>query len=171
MADILSQSPNLSLRRFTTDDGTFIFELLNTPTWKQFIGDRNINTQEDAVNYIINGPQGLYNKYGYGPWLVSLKDTDESIGMCGLFKRDYLDKPDLGFAFLPGYEGCGFAYEAATASLQYIKDTYEVDKLYATTTDINLRSQRLLERCGFVRSGLVTPPDEKTLLLYALTLQ
>jgi ribosomal-protein-alanine N-acetyltransferase len=170
MSDTLFQSTNLNLRRFTCDDGTFIFALLNTPTWKQFIGDRNINTHDDAVNY-INGPQGLYIKYGYGPWLVSLKDTGEPIGMCGLFKRDYLDKPDLGFAFLPGYEGRGLAHEAAMASLQYISDTYEVDKLYASTTNANLRSQRLLERCGFVRNGLLTPPGEKTLLLYALTLQ
>jgi ribosomal-protein-alanine N-acetyltransferase len=150
---------------------SFIFELLNTPTWKQFIGDRNINTNEDAVNYIINGPQGLYKQYGYGPWLVSLKDTEQPIGMCGLFKRDYLDKPDLGFAFMPGFEGRGFAYEACLASLQHVKDTYEVDKLYATTTDLNLRSQRLLERCEFVRDGLVTPQGEDVLLLYALTLQ
>ena len=171
MPDTLFQSLNLNLRRFTTDDGAFIFELLNTPTWKQFIGDRNINTREDAVNYIINGPQGLYNQYGYGPWLLSLKNTDEPIGMCGLFKRDYLDKPDLGFAFMPGFEGRGFAYEACMASLQHVKATYAADKLYATTTDANLRSQRLLERCGFVRNGLATPPGADALLLYVLTLQ
>jgi len=171
MSDTLFQSTNLYLRRFTADDSPFIFELLNTPTWKQFIGDRNINTHQDAVNYITNGPQGLYAKYGYGPWLVSLNNTNEPIGMCGLFKRDYLDRPDLGFAFLPGFEGRGFAYEACLASLQYIKDTYEVDKLFATTTDANLRSQHLLERCGFVRNGLVTPPGEAPLLLYVLTLQ
>lgn len=171
MPDTLFQSANLSLRRFIIADDAFIFELLNTPTWKQFIGDRHINTHEDAINYIINGPQSLYNKYGYGPWLVSLKETEQPIGMCGLFKRDYLNGPDLGFAFLPGYEGQGFAYEACLASLQHVKDTYEIDKLYATTTDANVRSQRLLERCGFVRSGFVTPPDEETLLLYALTLQ
>src|ERR1700739_427000 len=145
MADILFQSTNINLRRFTADDATFIFELLNTPTWKQFIGDRNINTLDDAVTYITNGPQGLYARYGYGPWLVSINNTDEPIGMCGLFKRDYLDRPDLGFAFLPGFEGRGIAYEAATASIKYIKDNYDTDKLYATTTDTNARSQRLLE--------------------------
>ena len=171
MPDTLFQSTNLNLRRFTIDDGAFIFELLNTPTWIQFIGDRNINNHEDAVNYIINGPQGLYKQYGYGPWLVSLKDLGQPIGMCGLFKRDYLDRPDLGFAFMPGFEGRGFAYEACLASLQHIKGTYKIDKLYATTTNINVRSQRLLERCGFIRNGLATPEGGEALLLYALTLQ
>jgi RimJ/RimL family protein N-acetyltransferase len=171
MPDTLFQSSNLNLRRFTTDDAPFIFELLNTSTWKQFIGDRNINTHDDAVNYITTGPQGLYTKYGYGPWLVSINSTGDPIGMCGLFKRDYLDKPDLGFAFMPGFEGHGLAYEAATASIKHIKDNYDIDKLYATTTDANMRSQRLLERCGFIRNGLATPPGEETLLLYVLTLQ
>jgi ribosomal-protein-alanine N-acetyltransferase len=171
MNNILIQSTNISLRRFNTLDSAFIFKLLNTPSWKQFIGDRNINTQLDADNYIINVPLNLYVKHGYGPWLVSQNETGNPIGMCGLFKRDYLDRPDLGFAFLPAYEGHGFAHEAAKAAINYTIDNYELDKIYATTTDVNLRSQRLLERCGFIRSGLITPLNQESLLLYTLSLQ
>ena len=168
---MLFQSANLNMRRFNLNDDAFIFELLNTPAWKQFIGDRNINSREDAVNYILNGPLTSYNKYGYGAWLVTLKDTQQPIGMCGLFKRDYLDKPDLGFAYLPGFEGRGLAYEASIASLTHVQENYDLDALYATTTADNLRSQRLLERCGFTRAGLVTTPESETLLLYKLSLQ
>jgi ribosomal-protein-alanine N-acetyltransferase len=102
MNNMLFQSANLDIRRFNLNDDAFILELLNTPAWKQFIGDRNINTREDAVSYILNGPLASYDNYGYGAWLVILKDIQQPIGMCGLFKRDYLDKPDLGFAFYPG---------------------------------------------------------------------
>jgi ribosomal-protein-alanine N-acetyltransferase len=168
---MLFQSANLNIRHFNLNDDAFIFELLNTPAWKQFIGDRNINTREDAVNYILNGPLASYNKYGYGAWLVTLKDTQQPIGMCGLFKRDYLNKPDLGFAFLSGFEGRGLAYEACVASLTHIRESYDLDGLYATTTADNIRSQRLLERCGFVRTGLVTTPEGETLLLYTLSLR
>jgi ribosomal-protein-alanine N-acetyltransferase len=171
MNAMLFQSANLNVRRFKADDDAFVFELLNTPNWKQFIGERNINTREDAVNYILNGPLTSYQKYGYGAWVVTLKNTEQPIGMCGLFKRDYLDKPDLGFAFLPGFEGRGLAYEASIGSLNHIKEIYDLDSLYATTTNANVRSQRLLEKCGFVRTGLVTPPDGETLLLYTLNLQ
>lgn len=171
MNAMLFQSSNLSVRRFKADDDAFVFELLNTPNWKRFIGEKNIHTREDAVNYILNGPLTSYQKYGYGAWVVILKETEQPIGMCGLFKRDYLDKPDLGFAFLPGFEGRGLAYEASIGSLTHIKETYDLDSLYATTTGANVRSQRLLERCGFVRTGLITPPDGETLLLYTLSLQ
>jgi ribosomal-protein-alanine N-acetyltransferase len=170
MPNILFQSTNLTLRRFTVDDAAFIFELLNTPTWKQFIGERNINTHDDAVNYVINGPYVLYNKYHYGPWLVSLKPNNQPIGMCGLFKREYLDAPDLGFAYLPEFEGRGLAYEACLATLQHVKHTYQVGTLYATTVETNVRSRRLLERCGFTENGVISPPGDDTLLLYKLIL-
>ena len=171
MSIILSETPNLIIRRFTTGDSAFVFELLNTPTWKEFIGDRHISTPGDALNYIKNVPLTIYTKHGFGPWLITDKETNEPIGMCGLFKRVYLDKPDLGFAFLPGFAGRGFAYEASMAALDLAKNTYALNELYATTTDTNLRSQRLLERCGFIRTGLVTTTEGETLLLYTLRLQ
>ena len=171
MSEILFETPNLTIRRFTENDGAFIFELLNTRTWKEFIGERNINSSIDAINYLHNGPLALYDQYSYGPWLVALKETNQPIGMCGLFKREYLDRPDLGFAFLPGFAGKGFAYESCVAVLKHVADNYLLDSLYATTTDNNFRSQRLLKRCGFVSTGRVTPPNAAELLLYRLSLQ
>jgi len=168
---MLSETPNLTIRRFTTNDGAFIFELLNTPTWIEFIGDRDIKTREDAVGYIKNVLLAIYEKNSFGPWLISLKETNKPIGLCGLFQREYLDKPDLGFAFLPGFAGCGFAYEASLAALALAKNKYAINELYATTTDTNIRSQRLLERCGFTRTGVVTTTEGETLLLYTLGLQ
>ena len=171
MATTLTQTAHLNIRQFTINDAAFIFYLLNTPTCKQFIGERNINSQDDAEKYINNVPLSIYQKYGYGPWLVELSDTLQPIGLCGLFKRNYLDKPDLGFAFLPGFEGRGLAYEASMAVLAYVQDNYGFDYIYATTTAGNMRSQRLLTKCGFIRCGEVTPPDAETLLLYQLNLQ
>jgi ribosomal-protein-alanine N-acetyltransferase len=170
MTETLFESDNLNIRRFTKSDATFILELLNTFGWKQFIGDRHIDSLDDATNYLIKGLLLSYEQYGFGAWLVTLKSTGQAIGMCGLFKRDYLDQPDLGFAFLPGFEGRGMAYEASIATISYIKEHFDFNNLYATTTDVNLRSKRLLERCGFTLTGTVTPPDLKTLLLYTLIL-
>ncbi|MBB5397794.1 GNAT family N-acetyltransferase [Mucilaginibacter sp. AK015] len=166
MSGTLFCSVNLSLRRFTVDDAAFVFELLNTPAWKKFIGDKNVNSHEDAVKYIKNGPQSMYAKHGYGLWLVSITETGRPIGMCGLVQRDYLDRPDLGFAFLPGFEGKGLAYEASMAALIYVHQHYQLDKIYAITLADNIRSRRLLARCGFVHDQTVTPPGDEGLLLY-----
>ncbi|MFD0793326.1 GNAT family N-acetyltransferase [Mucilaginibacter litoreus] len=165
------ETTNLIIKQFTADDTPFVFELLNTETWKQFIGDRNIQILDDALGYIEKVLAPYYDKYGYGPWLVSLKEKGEPIGLCGLFKRDYLDQPDLGFAFMPQYAGKGLAYESCLAILEYVTKAYNIKKLYATTTAANIRSQGLLERCGFVRNGEITPPEGEPLLLYHLSLQ
>jgi len=152
------ETPNLIIREFNTGDAAFIFELLNSPGWKKFIGDRFINTLDDAINYIVTGPIASYTKNGYGGWMVIMKETGQPIGMCGLFKREYLAGPDLGFAFLPQFEGKGFGYESSMAAIQYIKENYPLDGLFATTALTNTRSQRLLERCGFTNNGTVTLP-------------
>jgi RimJ/RimL family protein N-acetyltransferase len=51
MQNIL-QTNRLILRQFTTDDAAFIVELLNSPGWIQYIGDRNIKTEEQAKVYL-----------------------------------------------------------------------------------------------------------------------
>ncbi|GAA4308385.1 GNAT family N-acetyltransferase [Mucilaginibacter gynuensis] len=164
------ETPNLILRRFTVDDAAFIFELLNTPTWKQFIGERNINTLQDAVNYINNVLANYYDKYGYGPWLVMLKEGNKPIGMCGLFKRDYLELPDIGFAFLPEFAGKGLAYESCTAVLGTLRKKFALNSIFATTTDANIRSQSLLEKCGFIYQENITTTEGDHLRLYRVVL-
>ncbi|TWR26562.1 GNAT family N-acetyltransferase [Mucilaginibacter pallidiroseus] len=166
----MAQSENLILRQFTHTDDAFIYDLLNTPTWQEFIGNFQINELADALAYINNVPLTYYTKHGFGPWLVALK-TGEPIGMCGLFKRDYLDQPDLGFAFLPGYAGKGLAYESCLAVLDYAVKHFNLTTLYATTSQNNLRSQNLLKRCGFGFEGEITVNDMGRLSLYKLSLQ
>ncbi|TSD63422.1 GNAT family N-acetyltransferase [Inquilinus sp. KBS0705] len=168
MTDTLFESASLATRRFNTGDSAFIFELLNTPAWKKFIGDRGIHTMQDATDYIINSPLASYAKNGYGGWLVTLKDTMQPIGMCGLFKRDYLDGPDLGFAFLPEFEGRGYAYESTMAAIAHVRSNYNITGLYATTMLANARSRKLLERCGFMHKGTLAIPnvDDSSMLYY-----
>jgi len=147
--DILFTTPRLSVRPFVLEDAPFVLELLNTPGWLQYIGDRNIRSLNDAREYLLNGPLHSYDRYGFGGWLVSLRETDAPAGICGLFRRDYLDQPDLGFALLPAYEGKGLAAEMAAATMVYARRALDYRQLYAIVQEDNQRSIRLLLRCGF----------------------
>src|SRR5690349_12434898 len=109
------ETARLCLRELTPDDGEFILRLLNEPSFIQNIGDRGVRTIEDARAYIVNGPIASYQKYGFGLLLVELKESGESIGICGLLKRDVLEDPDIGYALLPEFWSRGYAYESATA--------------------------------------------------------
>ena len=142
------ETNRLLIKKFSVDDAPFILELLNTSSWLAFIGDRGIKTLADARQYILNGPLKSYNQNGYGAYLISLKETNVSIGMCGLFKREFLDNPDIGFALLPQYAGNGYGYESAKAVLTYARIDLGLPCVMGITKPTNQASIRLLEKLG-----------------------
>jgi ribosomal-protein-alanine N-acetyltransferase len=142
------ETERLVLRQFTTDDAEFIFEQLNEPSWIQNIGDRKIRTLDDARAYIVNGPRASYEKNGFGLWLIVLKETGESIGMCGLIKRDGLEDVDIGYALLPRFWSRGYAVEAAQTVKNYARDVVGLKRLVAIVDPANEGSIRVIEKIG-----------------------
>lgn len=147
--NIVIETERLWLRQFKLSDAGFIVELLNSPGWLEFIGDRNVKTEEDARTYLLNGTIKSYETNGFGLFLVLLKDSDTPIGACGLLKRDFLDEPDLGFAFLPDYYGKGYGFESSGAILKYAQDKLNLTRVLAFTVPDNVASVKLLEKLGF----------------------
>jgi RimJ/RimL family protein N-acetyltransferase len=129
---------------------------LNEPSWLQYIGDKGIKTLSDAERYIEDGPVAMYAQLGFGLYLVELAASGESVGMCGLIKRDTLEDVDLGFAFLSRFRGNGYAYEAAAAVMSYAKISLGIDRIVAITTPDNQASIRLLRKLGFTLERLIT---------------
>ena len=134
---IVLETERLILRRLTTDDGEFILELVNEPAWLEFIGDKGVRNLEDARQYILNGPIEMYQRLGFGLYLVQLKDGT-SIGICGLIKRPTLEDVDIGFALLSRFSGKGYAYEAASAVMNYGREVLGMDRIVAITNPANL---------------------------------
>lgn len=161
------ETERLRLRELTPADTAFIIELLNTPGWLQFIGDRNVRTGEQAIAYLQNGPLKGYREHGFGMWRVETKADGTPIGMCGIMKREHLEHPDIGFAFLPQYNGQGYAYEAASASLSYAKEALGIEQVAAIVLPGNTSSIKLLEKLGLTLIRSFAFPDSKEeLLLY-----
>jgi RimJ/RimL family protein N-acetyltransferase len=142
------ETERLTLRELTTDDAEFSLRLLNEPSFLRFIGDKGVRNLQDARQYILNGPIASYNQNGFGLYLVVLKSTNTSIGMCGLIKRETLTDVDIGFAFLPEFWNKGYALESATAVFSYGKDVLKLPRIVAITNKDNVTSGKLLERLG-----------------------
>lgn len=115
----------------------------------QYIGDRNVKTKEEAIQYLQNGPIKSYQQNGFGLSMVELKGDKQPIGMCGLLKRDTLDHPDIGFAFLPEHHGQGYAFEIAKTTLAFARKSLQIEKVLAITLPSNTSSIKLLEKLGF----------------------
>ena len=118
--------------------------LVNSPSWIRFIGERNIKTVGDAEQYIESGPAKSYALNGFGLNCIVLSDGNIPIGMCGLIKRDSLEDVDIGFAFLPEYEGKGFAFESSIVVLSQAR-SLGIKRLVAITLPENEKSVRLLQ--------------------------
>ncbi|MBK6914957.1 MAG: GNAT family N-acetyltransferase [Ignavibacteriales bacterium] len=135
----------LILNELSLNDEQFIMELVNTPEWIKFIGDRNIRTQEDARVYI----QKIIDNSAVNYWIVKLQEQNIPIGIITFIKRDYLEHYDIGFAFLSKFTKKGYAYEATTTVLNDIINDLTHTHILATTVQENIDSIKLLEKLGF----------------------
>src|SRR5687767_2197440 len=152
---IILETDRLILRQFSTEDADFILELVNEPSFIQNIGDRGVRTLDDASAYILRVAVASYEKNGFGLYLVLLKESGESIGMCGLIKRDGLEDVDIGYAFLPKFWSKGYAQEAALAVKDYARDVVRLKRLVAITDPKNQGSIRVLEKIGLSYEKMV----------------
>lgn len=166
MSQLILQTERLSLRRFDIDDAPFIYELLNQPAFKEFIGDKGVSSLQEAETYIEDGPLTSYRKYGFGPYLAEDTALRIPVGMNGFFKRDNLDQPDIGFAFLERYFRQGFAMESALGLLQYARDSLGLPEVVAIVDDQNGRSIGLIEKLGFEFQRIYRMPGEDKDLRY-----
>lgn len=163
MGSIL-KTERLILRQFEFSDAGFIMELVNSPGWLEFIGDRNIRTEEDSIQYLQRGPMKSYQENGFGLSMVTTKEGTP-IGMCGILKRENFEHPDIGFAFLPEFMGKGYAFEIAEATLKYAKTELNLDPILAITMPTNKKSIRLLEKIGLKFKKIMYAPDKNEELM------
>jgi len=168
---MIAETKRLIISKFTIEDAPFFLELVNTPHWLKYIGDRNIKTVLQAEQRISSGHIKSYETHGFGFYKLNLKRNNKPIGTCGLIKRDSLEHVDVGFAFLPDYEGKGYGFESSKAILKMAKEEFKLERLLAITLPTNEPSIKLLEKLGLSFQKMVKPfDDDEELMLYAINL-
>jgi len=143
------ETERLLLRWVELDDAGFIMRLVQEPAWKRHIGDRKVDTPEEARAHVEKSYRSMYARLGFGLNLVTDRRTGEPHGICGLLKRDSLGDVDLGFAFLESSWGRGYAFEAASAVMAQEPARLGLTRVAAITAPGNAASIRLLGKLGF----------------------
>ena len=141
------RTSRLQLREFNCDDAEFILELLNEAGFIRYLGDKGVRTLADARDYILQGPMDSYARHGFGLYATCFRDGTP-IGICGLVKRDGLNDPDVGFAFLSRHCAQGYAVESAAAVLAHGQRVLKLQRIVAITSAENAGSIAVLERIG-----------------------
>ena len=167
----IAETQRLLLRRMTLDDADLMLAIWNDPAFVQHVGDRGIRTIAQAQRALDDSVLTLYENYGYGPYCMVRKDDAQRIGICGLFRREVLPHPDIGFAVLPTFCGAGFALEAARAVARHAQEDLGIKTLDAIVSPQNKASIRLLEKLGLnFQRGITMPGEEEEISLYSMNL-
>ncbi|MFB0907452.1 MAG: GNAT family N-acetyltransferase [Spirosomataceae bacterium] len=163
------QTERLILRQTDISDATFLLELLNSPDWLTYIGDRQVYTQNDGVAYIKKKITPQFERLGYGSYTIIRKEDGAKIGSCGLYDRGGIDGIDIGYALLPQFYKKGFALEAVNEWKNIAFNQFGLKAIHAITNKENLSSQRLLKKMGFSFESFVTlPPETEEIMLFSL---
>ncbi|MFN4155034.1 MAG: GNAT family N-acetyltransferase [Paracoccaceae bacterium] len=95
---------------------------------------------------------------GHGVWTAE----DDGAGLAGFVLIGFEpgdQEPELGFVFLPAFEGKGLAFEAATAAHDYAFAALGLTTLVSYIDPANRRAQALALRLGAVPDGQVDGAD------------
>ena len=162
------ETDRLRLREMTLADAPFLLELMNEPAFIQNVADRGLRTTADAERWMSEKVLPSYTRYGFGFYLVELKESSVPLGICGLVKREVLDDPDVGYAILTRHSGNGYAYEAAAAVMTYGRKTLGLRRIIGVTSAKNAASIRILEKLGLRFERMVKLPQfEKPSMLFS----
>jgi RimJ/RimL family protein N-acetyltransferase len=83
----------------------------------------------EEVSAWIAWNRRLYHEHGFGLWLLTLRDTGEFVGDCGLTPQqlDGSTEIEVGYHGRTAFQGRGLATEAASACRDFARDVLKVE--------------------------------------------
>jgi len=145
--ELILETSRLRLRRFRDDDANAVFAIIGDRVAMQFYP--KTFGREDAKQWVARN-QRRYREDGYGLFAVTLKDSEEVIGDCGIIKQNVEGETamEVGYHFRRDQWGRGYATEAARACMGLAFDAFGADKVISLIRPENLPSRRVAERNG-----------------------
>lgn len=145
---IILETQRLVIREITPEDVPRLYELYEDESITRYM-EPLFQEQEQEIAYTREYIRNIYGFYGYGMWLITLKDSGEVIGRAGLEYKEGFEGLELGFMLGKEYQHQGYAYEACKAILEYGCSQLEQHSYRAVVHKDNTASQHLCERLGF----------------------
>lgn len=140
----LISTERLLLRPYRLDDFAHLFALYETDR-AAFIGGRLSKRQVwDAYMNCI----GQWTLFGFGGWAIEEAASGKMVGEVAVTHPVDFPEVELGWLLLEGFEGRGYAYEAALAARQWAFTETGLTTLVSYVDPQNFRSARLAERLG-----------------------
>jgi RimJ/RimL family protein N-acetyltransferase len=109
---------------------------------------------------------GQWVLLGFGGWSVEERASGQLAGYTGLNAPPEYPERELGWVILEGFEGKGYAFEAASLARAFAFETLGWSGCVSYIDPDNQRSIRLAERLGAVRDKSAATPNGEACLVY-----
>ncbi len=162
-------TPRLVLRNWTLEDLPAAHALYANPEVMHWSRTGPSASMEET-RAILEGHMASYRQHGIGKWAVALRRDGTVIGHCGVTMepvRDLTPEPELGYRLLPGFQGQGYATEAAKAALDHCLTLVGLPRILGLVEPANTGSVRVLLKSGMTLQSRTTWRG-KTVDVYAI---
>jgi ribosomal-protein-alanine N-acetyltransferase len=149
------ETKRLILREATKEDAHDMLAYLSDIEVVKHMGIDPCQTIKE-VNEEIEWYQSIYEQGTGIRWGIALKESGKIIGSCGFLNRAAKHyRSEIGYELSKEYWGKGIASEALAAVVKYGFENLQLERIEALIEPPNLSSQKLVERQGFIREGLL----------------
>jgi [ribosomal protein S5]-alanine N-acetyltransferase len=145
--DSYLETARLRLKPIKLSDFAVFQKILTDKFVRRFLCDGEILPPEQIESFIIESEKNFI-KQNYGLWLISEKETNQSIGFAGLRTFFNGTQPQLLYALLPEFTGKGFAVEAAKRIVEYGFLELNFAYLEASCDAPNVASHKVAAKLG-----------------------
>jgi ribosomal-protein-alanine N-acetyltransferase len=140
------------LRPLRAADVPALYAYLRDPVVTEFTSYPEITVP--MVEAMIERSVSRWEAGELSKWGIALQKDDPIIGTCGFNEWSRGHRwAELAYDLAPAHWGCGLMRQAVDAVLQWAYGQDLVDRVHAFVRVDNRRSERFLERSGFVREG------------------
>jgi RimJ/RimL family protein N-acetyltransferase len=141
------ETPRLLLRAFTPRDLDELFLVFGDAEVMKYISGGKPRSREETLTGLLKTVEG-WQRRGFGLWAVTIKETANVIGYCGLIFLDDTPEVEVAYGLAKAHWGKGYAAEAALASLTFGFEELKLERIVAVVNPDNLPSRRVLEKLG-----------------------
>lgn len=124
------ESERLVLREMNTDDFDALYTILSdSETMRYYPAPFNADKVRNWIQWNIEN----YKTYGFGLWMVILKETGEPIGDCGITMQCIHGEmlPEIGYHIHKEHQRKGYASEAASACMKLAFEELHMPSVYS----------------------------------------
>jgi len=161
------ETPRLALREMTDDDFSALYAILSDPETMKYYPQPY---DEAGVRRWINWCKDSYTKHGFGLWAVTLKDTGEFIGDCGISLQPIHGQwlPEVGYHIRKDLWRKGYASEAAAECIRLAFEQFDFPAVYSYMNADNEPSYRTAMKNGMTQTDEYTDDHHGRLRVFAI---